>query len=79
MGKIDEVIGVREIIEVRHLTVLQREIPGGRGAWPHQLLANNLFPRDFHKPNIRIDVEKQNKSMYCSNELYTFSENDASL
>ena len=32
--------------------------------WP-----TTLFPRNFHTPNIRTDIEKQNKSIYYSNKF----------
>ena len=57
-----------------HSSLLQGVIPGGRvGGHDLELLANNFFPRDFHTPNIRTDVEKKNKSIYYSNQLLTYS------
>ena len=41
---------------------------GGGGPMTPSTFPTTFFPTDFHTPNISTDVEKQNKSMYCSNE-----------
>ena len=42
---------------------------GGGGHGPSQFWPTTFFPRDFYTPNIRTDVEKQNKSIYYNNEF----------
>ena len=42
----------------------------GRGCVGGMAIGQQFFsPRDFHTPNIRTDVEKQNKSIYNTNEF----------
>ena len=60
-----------EILEVRISWFLRFEGPlvSGEGGGGGFLGANNFFPRDFHTPNIKTDVEKRGNNTYYSNEF----------
>ena len=44
-------------------------IHGGLGGMALNFWPGTFFPKNFHTPNIKTDVEKQNKSIYYSNEF----------